>query len=192
MREQDYKPKPSRQNDPESDLDRALNSALAMLATVEARAGLEDRVLANLRAQESIEHRTWRAWGFATAILVVLIVAFAWHSSQRTRAPIAKEVVTPAEVKPVKSGSVRSPVIRSASAVRRTKLPKYQARAENPKLDQFPSPRPLSEQEKILAMYINQDPEHAALIAEARMETLRQAEAEKVRLASEDVREIGR
>jgi len=192
MREQDYKPKPSGQNVPECDLDRALNSALAMLATVEARAGLEDRVLANLGAQESIEHRTWWAWGFATAILVVLIVAVAWHSSRRTRAPIAKEVVTPAEVKPVKSGSVQSPVIRSASAVRRTKLPKDQALAENPKLDQFPSPRPLSEQEKILAMYINQDPEHAALIAEARMETLRQAEAEKVRLASEDVREIGR
>jgi len=192
MREQDYKPKPSGQNDSVSDLDRALNSALAMLATVEARAGLEDRVLANLRAQESIEPRTWWAWGFATAILVVLIVAVAWHSSRRTRAPIAKEVVTPAEVKPVKSGSVQSPVIRSASAVRRTKLPKDQALAENPKLDQFPSPRPLSEQEKILAMYINQDPEHAALIAEARMETLRQAEAEKVRLASEDVREIGR
>jgi hypothetical protein len=192
MGEQDYKPEPSEQNDPESDLDRALNSALAMFATVEARAGLEDRVLGNLRAQESIEHRTWWAWGFATAILVVLIVAVAWHSSRRTRAPIAKEAVTPAEVKSVKSGSVQSPVIRSASAVRRTKLPKHQAVAENPKLDQFPSPRPLSEQEKILAMYINQDPEHAALIAEARMETLRQAEAEKVRLASQDVREIGR
>ena len=59
-------------------------------------------------------------------------------------------------------------------------------------MDQFPSPHPLSEQEQILAMYINQDPEHAALIAEARMETLRQDEAEKMRLASENDKEIGR
>lgn len=192
MREQDYKPKPSGQNDFEDDLDRAVNSALALLATVEARAGLEDRVLASLRAEESIEHRTWWAWGFATAILLVLIVGVALHSSRRTRSPIANEVVTPAEVKPVKSESVQSPVIRSASPVRRTKLPKHQALAANPKLDQFPSPRPLSEQEKILAMYISEDPEHAALIAEARMDTLRQDEAEKMRLASEDVRAIGR
>ena len=50
----------------------------------------------------------------------------------------------------------------------------------------------MSEQEKLLAMYINQDPNRAALIAEARMEALRQDEAEKVRLVSADEKGIGR
>jgi len=50
----------------------------------------------------------------------------------------------------------------------------------------------MSDQEKILAMYINQDPEHAALIAAARMESLRQDEAQRLRIAEEDSRQIGR
>jgi len=62
----------------------------------------------------------------------------------------------------------------------------------NPRLDQFPSPRPLSEQEKILAMYIDRYPEHAALVAQARMETLRQDEEERIRAASTNERGIGR
>lgn len=190
MREQEYKPDP--QNGSEDDLDRVLDSALAVCATVEARAGLEERVLAHLRAEESVEHRTWWSWGFAAAILVLLIVVVVWHSNLETRAPITKQIARPAVVKPVESGNVQRPDIRIASPIRGGKTAKHQARPVNPKLDQFPSPHPLSEQEQILAMYINQNPERAALIAEARMETLRQDEAEKIRLASEDAREIGR
>ena len=186
MREQDYQPKPSGADGPEDELDRVLNSALAMFATVEARAGLEERVLANLRTEESTEHRTWRAWGLAAALLTLTIVAVAWHSSRQTRAPIANQIATPAEVKPVESGSLQIPVIRSASPVRRAKIPKRQAPLENPKLDQFPSPQPLSEQEKILAMYIDTYPENAALIAEARMEALHRDMEERRRIAERD------
>jgi hypothetical protein len=42
--------------------------------------------------------------------------------------------------------------------------------AVQPKLDQFPSPRPLSEQEQILANYVAEYPETAALIAQLRTE----------------------
>jgi hypothetical protein len=42
-----------------------------------------------------------------------------------------------------------------------------------PKLDQFPSPQPLSEQEKILAAYVAKYPEDALLLAQARAEALR-------------------
>jgi hypothetical protein len=53
-------------------------------------------------------------------------------------------------------------------------------------LDQFPSPQPLSEQEKILANYVAKYPEHAALIAEARMEALRRDEEERAADAGND------
>jgi len=40
--------------------------------------------------------------------------------------------------------------------------------AAQPKLEQFPSPRPLSEQERILASYVERYPETAELVAKAR------------------------
>jgi hypothetical protein len=42
--------------------------------------------------------------------------------------------------------------------------------AATPKLDQFPSPRPLSEQEQILMSYVARYPENAALVAQAQAE----------------------
>jgi hypothetical protein len=42
-----------------------------------------------------------------------------------------------------------------------------------PKLEQFPSPHPLSEQEQLLANYIAQYPEHALLVARALADPLR-------------------
>ncbi len=53
--------------------------------------------------------------------------------------------------------------------------------AASPKLDQFPSPQPLSEQEKILTNYVAQYPEHAVLIARARSEDLRRDAEEELR-----------
>jgi len=58
-----------------------------------------------------------------------------------------------------------------------------------PKLDQFPSPQPLSDQERILASYVMNYPEQAALVARARAEILRQdREEERQRTASDSVR----
>ena len=186
MREQDYKPISRGQEDCEDELDRILDSALAMFSSIEARAGLEERVLANLRTEESTEHRTWWAWGFAAVALTLVILAVTWHSKSQTQRPIANRIATPAGVKPTKSGSLQIPVIGSASSVRRAETPKHHAPKENPKLDQFPSPQPLSEQEKIMAMYINEYPENAALIAEARMEALHQDMEERRRIAEQD------
>jgi hypothetical protein len=49
-----------------------------------------------------------------------------------------------------------------------------EAVASAPKLDQFPSPQPLNEQENILVSYVAKFQDHAALVARARMESLRQ------------------
>jgi hypothetical protein len=56
--------------------------------------------------------------------------------------------------------------------------------ASGPKLDVFPSPLPLSEQEKLLATYVGQYPEHAALVAEARMADLRHEAEERHQIAA--------
>jgi len=54
----------------------------------------------------------------------------------------------------------------------------------SPKLEQFPSPQPLSEQERILANYVGKYPEHATLIARARSEALQRDQLEEMKLSS--------
>jgi hypothetical protein len=58
-----------------------------------------------------------------------------------------------------------------------------------PKLDVFPSPLPLTEQEKLLAGYIAEEPEHAVLLARAQAEDLRRDEEEETRESSSSDRE---
>jgi hypothetical protein len=53
------------------------------------------------------------------------------------------------------------------------------ATVSTPKLAQFPSPQPLSEQERILASYVAKYPEQAALVAQARAQALQQDREEE-------------
>src|ERR1700693_710302 len=74
------------QRDPENNaLDRELNAALAKFTAVEPRAGLEERVLANLRAeQEQAAERSWWRWpamAVLTAAIVVTVFA-TWRSGK--------------------------------------------------------------------------------------------------------------
>jgi hypothetical protein len=55
--------------------------------------------------------------------------------------------------------------------------------APYPKLDQFPSPQPLSEQEKILANYVARFHDEALLVARARSESLQRDREEDMRQA---------
>jgi len=47
------------------------------------------------------------------------------------------------------------------------------AAPKNPKLDQFPSPHPLSEQEEMLACYVAQFNDEAVIVARVRTEAMR-------------------
>ena len=183
----------SNSNEHDDDLDRALNTVLAMYATVEAREGLEQRILVNLRSQEPIARSKWWAWGLAAAALAIIIVSAAWRFNGHTRPSIANHPAIPqAPVENTTPKKATNRVAQNTVPVRRPAVRRAAPSDPNPKLDQFPSPQPMSDQEKILAMYINQYPEHAALIAEARMEALRQDEAEKVHAVSADDQGIGR
>ena len=56
--------------------------------------------------------------------------------------------------------------------------------AAHPRLDQFPSPQPMSEQEKLLTSYIARFRDQAVLVARARTEELRRDQQEKRELAT--------
>jgi hypothetical protein len=188
----------------ESDaLDLELDKALAQYSAVEPRTGLEDRVLANLRAEQTLAPaRVWWRWTAVAALAALLLVAltFLWRSGERRnyRDNVARDPFpAPARTTPDRSsngtqmathrGGDENRATHPVSARKpRTNIPRAAPAlvASGPKLDQFPSPQPLSEQEKILASYVTKYPKNAALIARARAEALRQDLAEEMKDAA--------
>lgn len=164
--------------------DPELDAALARYAAVEPGDGLELRILTNLRAQDARAVRSeWRRWlvaGFAISILGTLAIWVGernsvplntnWRLAQREMAGTSAQVrastamETPSERKPMNDRT------------RRSSLAGRNAR-ENagtiPKLAQFPAPQPLTEQEKLLIRFVEQDPEDAVLVAQEATERLR-------------------
>jgi hypothetical protein len=169
------------------ELDKTLDAALARYAAVEPRAGLEDRVLSTLRAErEQIPQRSWWRVHYiacsmagALAVVAIVAIALAWrssgpshpvvanHSSATTQAPNVPptQVISNSEDNGVRSSVLSSP--RRISAPR--SRPAVVASAV-PKLDQFPSPQPLSAEEMALVRYVGRFPEEATLIAQAQAE----------------------
>jgi hypothetical protein len=173
------------------ELDRTLDAALAKYASAEPQEGLEERVLANLRAANtrSAQSACWN-WRFAVLAAVLAIAAVAvWQWNKPMQTPVANHpsTIKQAPVGPDlahQDGNSARP-IKSVHWRRPRHRPRPETVAANPKLDVFPSPLPLSEQEKILASYVAGYPEHAALVAEARMDALRQQAEERRRIAGE-------
>ena len=168
--------------------DQWLESALIQFGRAEPRVGLENRLRANLRAERArayLRKRCWRALG-TVASLAAILVAVRVEERDRERKPEstaatsttnraeARELVQPRPipqiVHPAREVVLRRPAHRPTRDL---------AVASTPKLAQFPSPQPLSEQERILASYVAKYPEHAALVAQARAEALQQDREEE-------------
>ncbi len=161
------------------DLDRVLDAALAKYAAVDPRTGLEERVLAHLRT-EALQppRRMWLQWSLAAGVAVVVLVAvLVWRSSRVPHPVIANHpaitIQRPSikdgnsaphatgEVAVVKHASTRKPAVRLVIAA---------TAIAHPKLEQFPSPQPLSQEEIALAQYVKNFPNEAQLVAKAQEE----------------------
>jgi hypothetical protein len=175
-------------------LDRELDIALAKYAAAEPRAGLEERVLANLRTERrGVSDRVWWRWGVASAVAlaaVVMVVALAWRSSMQPPPVIADHpsTATPRAEQPgprvASNGAENGTSSPAHPPTTRRVVRRAHARAvaeAYPKLDQFPSPQPLSEQEKILVSYVEAYPDYAVVVARARTESLRRDELEETK-----------
>src|ERR1700752_2908168 len=87
MAEQDHKQVGNAREAGDQEADRVLDAALAKYAAVEPRAGLDERILANLRAEQTrTSNRAGWRWGLAAAVIAVLVVALslAWRSGKPT------------------------------------------------------------------------------------------------------------
>jgi hypothetical protein len=180
-------------------LDRTLDAALAQYAAVEPRPGLEDRILANLRTEQALAlPLAWWQWSCATAAAIVIIAALLAWKSAKTSHPVVRNHPAAVETQaltmqaPVKlalqvASSATSPKRAPASrlGVRPSIRPHVATAMASPKLDVFPSPQPLSEEELALAQYVRNFPSDAKLAARAQEASEREVLAKMQALANE-------
>jgi hypothetical protein len=163
-------------------LDSKLDAALTRYVVSEPRAGLERRVLANLRTTVVREKRAIsRWWAISAATACVLAIAGALLLSLRSnrielQAPVTtkSDVAQPnvLEKRASQAGAAerhdppsREP--RVAARIDNSRLPSIAVEENAPKLERFPAPEPLSPQEALLVRYVGSDPQNAELMAEA-------------------------
>jgi len=150
-------------------LDQWLDGALRQNEIAEPRPGLEGRVLARIAAA-SKRHGTQRSWPWilatASAIAVFALIGLSVsHYSAKTPSTAVPQVSrnsVMARVAEISAPVSLKPALRRSH---RKRAPALTRTIDEPKLEHFPSRRPLSEQERVLASYAARFPAEAALIA---------------------------
>ncbi len=133
-------------------VDELLDASLAR--AVEPRAGLEGRILTRVRAEREAQPRfgwTWRvAVGVAVLVVASLVARVALRPNPRPPAAVSRPAAPELVVQsPTGRQVAHEPALRHEPRVRRLGRGVLLASSERrPKV--FPSPRPLSEEEKLL------------------------------------------
>jgi hypothetical protein len=180
--------------------DELLDAALARHRSADPRPGLEGRVLAHLRAEP--RPAPWFRWGWLPALASVaalMLAVGAFYAARRG--------VVPERVSPMVARTAEQPPVAAPPAPAELSVPPRQPRPAVPRLEQpqpvqvavvvasprrpqFPTPAPLSEQEKLLLRYVSETPKEillATLTKRRSLEELRLEELQIPALVMEDL-----
>jgi hypothetical protein len=145
-------------------IDEMLDSLLANYSSAEPRPGLETRILANLRQTEEKEaaHGCWSfKWLWAGVVAAALVIAMALMSGLHRATPPTNTIVETRQPAPQPQIQPRAQIAPQTTArVHRHKPSAVPAARQNAALALsqrpavFPTPTPLSEQEKLLLSYL--------------------------------------
>jgi hypothetical protein len=161
-------------NDP---LDELLDSALAQYSSAEPRPGLETRILARVReanATVASPAKSWR-WLWAGAMAAVGLAAFVLLVGRHSHVPTPGNKVVqvpqaPVQVSPSHQSGAPAIVTHVLKHGRPAVSPHFETarltREQRPSV--FPTPTPLSEQEKLALAYAARTPKDE-LIAQIRV-----------------------
>lgn len=153
-------------------LDRWLDRALQEYGQALTAPGLEGRILEQLSGRRTL---FWAKLSFAfagmgavAALLATLWVGHASHpasksGSTRVASSRSEQLPAPREDNQVAPRPEEIPVPVRAAQTRPGWV--HRAQRRTPKLDQFPSPRPLSPQERMLKQYVQAFPDDALSLA---------------------------
>jgi len=148
------------------DLDRMIDSALAGYSSAQPLEGLEERVLNRVRMSA---RRRVLGWAVAGAVVASLVVAAIFVRMPRAASRDIVRVQTPApprlvpEVKQVRVTPKHRP---RRIAIRRAEPPR-----QLPKLEQFPSPAPLTAEERALLAFVEHHPDEVKQLAAERQKS---------------------
>ncbi len=162
--------------------DELVEAALRERANAQPRTGLEERILRSVEAQRSprlVRLPRW-AWAFAAGAAAVVLAATLILHRPAVSGPSAPTVSITETPKPVKPGPSRNVIAR---------VPPPAANSKTVRLAVFPSPRPLSAQEKLLLAYVRKSrlAESAAVSAQPLDEELK---IPKLEVAALDIKPI--
>ena len=166
--------------DSNSSGERWLDAALRQYGEAEPRPGLESRILANLQAEQA--RSAMRAWWWRPVAAFAMVVVLAAGTLFVRRKPDVPATAIATQPSVATGDTQTEPPV--ASSIRRHAVLKSPVRApvskhishpsSVPRLEQFPAPAPLSEQEEMLAQYVREHRREATTVARARAELLKQ------------------
>jgi hypothetical protein len=151
------------EKDKQMQIDDMLDSLLANYSSAEPRVGLETRILANLReAEEKKASQGWWnfKWLWAGMVTAAFIVAAVLISGRNRVEPTTHVIVKTNQPAPHPETQPNAPAIRNETVRIRPRKslthtrPQNAALALNERPAVFPTPTPLSEQEKLLLSYL--------------------------------------
>jgi len=142
-------------------VDELLEASLKQYRGEEPRLGLEMRILAGIRAREDVARRRRLVWALAACAGILAAIVLVLHS---THAPNRRPATSAAGTHPAPLQAATTATPGSAdSRIRSPRLvqgPKEKPRSPKPGVratkrpEQFPTPMPLTEQEKLLLTYV--------------------------------------
>jgi hypothetical protein len=157
------------------ELDKILDDGLSSYSREEPRPGLEDRILNRVRAPRERRRFSWLRWAAAIpAVACVLSLAVTFlstrHSVPKSRKPAP--IISTAPSPPIASADMQPTVTK-----RRPKP------VQSPKREQFPTPRPLTAEERALLAFVARSPKQAEeLLADAKSRTTEPIQIEEIRI----------
>ena len=182
-------------NDREKQLDRLLDSMLSQYSAAQPRPGLETRVLAQIaeireRKQAKPSRLRWLmvATGIAGAAIVVVVVMLAFRAEQQhsPTSPMADNAHTQQErhnseasraLPTLPATNERVAVRHRATArTRRNKNSNFQTLAVSQRPAIFPTPVPLTEQERLMFSYVEHTPQ-SEVVAQIKSDDQKEARA---------------
>jgi hypothetical protein len=174
------------EKDKQMRIDDMLDSLLTNYSVAEPRPGLETRILANLREAEEKEaaHGWWSfKWLWAGVVAVAIIVAAVLVNGRHRVEPPTNVVVKNSQPAPRPEIQSRAPIARQETAkIHRRKpstptLPQNATLALSERPANFPTPAPLSEQDRMMFAYLENTPREVVIAQLPRNNDQQESEA---------------
>jgi hypothetical protein len=175
-----------REKDKKMRIDDMLDSLLTNYSSAEPRSGLKNRILANLREAEEKEaaHGWWSfKWLWAGVVTAAIIIGAVLINGRHRVEPPTNVVVRNSQPAPRPEIQSCAPIARQETAkIHRRKpstptLPQNATLALSERPANFPTPAPLSEQDRMMFAYLENTPREVVIAQLPRNNDQQESEA---------------